>query len=183
MSESALLYSKEGLEFTKIKNNNYSLEFNMENNNIIMSRIIDFNLLKLIYDLNGDIYEKSNITLINDNEAILNLLMKHLFEDLGLPQRFSYIHIKKIMAENKISFISETIKDSIPDGMPKDSKLLPIKQMICDCIIITPHKIKFCCNVTYEDYMDIPPFAERMVGLVLFKIFKRVKQFIENVRI
>ena len=183
MSENSLLYSKEGFEFTKIKNNNYSLVFDMENNNIIMSKIIDFNLLKLIYDLNGDIYEKSNITIINNEEAILNLLMKNLFEDIGLPQRFSYVHIKKIITENKISFFSESIKNSIPEGMPNDSKLLPIKKMICDFIIITPHTINFSCNVIYEDYINISPFIEKMVGLILFKIFRRVKQFIENVRI
>jgi len=183
MSEPIILYSKEGMNFTKIKDNNYALEFNMENNNIIMSKIIDFNLLKLIYELNGDIYEKTHINIINDNEAILNLLMKHLFEDIGLPQRFSYIHIKKIVNENKISFISQSIMSDRPEGMPKDAKLLPIKKMICDCLIITPHKIDFSCNITFEDEMNIPAFAEKMVGLILFKIFKRVKQFIENVRL
>jgi hypothetical protein len=183
MSESILLYSKEGLEFIKNQNNNYTLVFDMENNNIIMSKIVDLNLIKLIYDLNGDIYEKININIINDEEAILNLLIKNLFEDIGMPQRFSYVHIKKIITENKISFFSESIKNSIPEGMPKESKLLPIKKMLCDCLIITPHKIKFSCNIIYEDYMNISPFAEKMARLILFKIFRRVKQFIENIRI
>jgi len=37
--------------------------------------------------------------------------------------------------------------------------------------------------VLFEDYVKIPQFAEKMVGLILNKIFKRVKQFIENVRV
>jgi len=89
------LYSKEGFVFTKNEKNNYSLSFGMENNNIILSKIIDFNLVKLIYDLNNDIYEKVNLKIINDNEATINLLMRHLFEDLGLPQRFSIYILKK----------------------------------------------------------------------------------------
>jgi hypothetical protein len=181
MSENISLYSKEGLEFTKIKNNNYTLVFNMENHNILMSKIMDFNLLKLIYDLNGDIYEKSDLVMINENEAVLNLLMKNLFEELGLPQRFSYIHIKKQTSENKISFISQSIRSERPDGIPKEAKLLPINIMVCDCIIMNPHKINFCCDITFDDDMNIPHVAEKMVGLILFKIFKRVKQFIENV--
>jgi hypothetical protein len=55
--------------------------------------------------------------------------------------------------------------------------------MVCDCVIINPHKINFCCDITFDDDMNVPPVAEKMVGLILFKIFKRVKQFIENVRI
>ena len=62
------LYSKEGFTFIKNEQNNYSLTFEMENNHIILSKIIDFNLVKLIYDLNKDIYEKANIKIINENE-------------------------------------------------------------------------------------------------------------------
>ena len=59
------LYSKEGFVFTKNEKNNYSLSFEMVNKNIILSKIIDFNLVKLIYDLNSDIYEKINLNIIN----------------------------------------------------------------------------------------------------------------------
>lgn len=183
MSKPTILYSKEGMEFSKIKDNNYTLAFNMENRNIIMSKIIDFNLLKLVYELNGDIYENANITIINENEAIFNLLMKNLFEELGLPQRFTYVHVKKQISENRITFISQSIKSERPENTPKEAKLLPIKIMLCDCLISNPHKIDFCCNITFDDDMSVPQVAEKMVGLILFKIFKRVKQFIENVRI
>lgn len=182
MSSSNVLYSKEGFTFTKNDKNDYSLSFSMQNNYIVLSKIIDFNLVKLIYDLNSDIYEKININIINENEAIANLLMKHLFKDLGLPQRFSYVRINKIVEENSIKFISQTIKPEVPEGMPLDAELMPIKIMICDCAIITPHQMHFTCNVKFENSMIIPPVAEKLVGLILYKIFNRVKQFIDNVR-
>lgn len=176
------LYSKEGFVFTKNEKNTYSLSFEMVNNNIILSKIIDFNLVKLIYDLNNDIYEKVNLKIINDNEATINLLMKHLFEDLGLPQRFSYVHVKKITQENCIFFESQTIKSERPPGMPADAELMSIKNMKINCNIITPHKISFTFVVVFEEYMLIPQVVEKLVGLILYKIFNRVKQFIENVR-
>lgn len=176
------LYSKEGFVFIKNEKNNYSLTFEMENNDIILSKIIDFNLVKLIYDLNNDIYEKVNLQIINENEATINLLMKHLFEDLGLPQRFSYVHVKKISEENNISFDTQTIKSQRPEGMPEDAELIPIRNMNCNCDIITQHKIKFTFNVLFENYMLIPQVVEKLVGLILYKIFNRLKQFIENVR-
>lgn len=182
MTEQIILFSKEGFTFTKNKNNNYSLSFTIQNNNIILSKIIDFNLVKLIYDLNNDIYEKINVNILNDNEAIVNLLTKNLFEDLGFPQKFSYISIKKIQEENIIRFISQTIKKERPEGMPVDAELMPIENMICDFNIITQHIINFSCNVLFENNTIIPSVLEKLIGLILFKIFKRVKQFIENIR-
>jgi hypothetical protein len=66
--------------------------------------------------------------------------------------------------------------------MPADAELMPIKNMKCDCDIITSHKIRFTFDVLFEDNMLVPPVAEKLVGLILYKIFNRVKQFIENVR-
>jgi hypothetical protein len=66
--------------------------------------------------------------------------------------------------------------------MPENAEQMPMKNMICECNIITPHRVGFCCNVIFEDYMTVPQFSEKMIGLILFKIFNRVKQFIENVR-
>jgi len=182
MSEVDTLYSKEGFTFVKNSKNNYSLTFQMENKLIILSKIIDFSLVKLIYDLNGDIYEKVNLQKLDKNQAIANILIKHLFEDLGLPQRFSYVHITKQIEENKITFTSQSIYSERPEGMPENAEQMPMKNMICECNIITPHRVGFCCNVIFEDYMTVPQFSEKMIGLILFKIFNRVKQFIENVR-
>lgn len=182
MTDLEILYHKEGFTFVKNTKNNYSLSFQMENNNIILAKTIDFHLVKLIYDLNKDIYEKVNLHIINDNEATINLLMKHLFEDLGLPQRFSYLHLKKIVGENNITFVSQTINSERPPDMPIDAELMPIQNMTCNCDILTQHKIKFTCNILFEPSMNIPSIAEKLVGLILFKIFNRVKQFIENVR-
>jgi hypothetical protein len=182
MSETDILYSKEGFTFAKIKKNNYVLNFQMENKTIVLSNIIDFSLVKLIYDLNGDIYEKVNLTKLDDNQAVMCMLMKHLFEDIGLPQRFSYVHMTKHIEPNKITFISKSIYSERPEGMPESSEQMPIRNMVCECNIITPHKMGFSCNVMFDDHMIIPPFAEKMVGLILFKIFNRVKQFIEKVR-
>ena len=183
MADSEVLLNKEGLQFARVKAKHYALTFSMENPNIILSNIIDFNLIKLIYDLNSDIYEKVILDKINNEEAVATLLMKHFFEDLGLPQRFSFLHIKKIVEERRIIFVSQSIRSHKPEGMPMDAELMAINDLTSICNIVTPHKINFSFNIVFDPIMNIPPFAEKMVGLILFKIFKRVKQFIENVRL
>ena len=181
--DSKILYEKDGMKFIKLNDKKYSLDFSMENKNIIMSNIVDFNLIKLIYDLNGDIYESVDFKKINENEVIVTLLMKHLFEDLGLPQKYSYLHMEKSVNDKQIIFRSQSIQSERPQGIPDDAELMAMKENIGICDIITPHKIHFSFTVLFEDYVKIPQFAEKMVGLILNKIFKRVKQFIENVRI
>ena len=183
MDLAVTLFDKDGFKFSCLKKNHYSLTFIMENNKIVLSKIIDFNLIKLIYDLNPDVYEKVNIEALNNDEIILTLLMKHFFEDLGLPQRYSFIHMKKVDEECKINFIAQSIKSHKPEGMPEDAELMALQNMIAICDIITPHKVNFSFNVIFDGEMNFPPFAEKMVGMILHKIFKRVKQFIENVRL
>jgi|688.fasta_scaffold410780_2 hypothetical protein len=184
MDLAVTLFDKDGFKFVCLKKNHYSLTFTMENNKIVLSKIIDFNLIKLIYDLNPDVYEKVQIVNNNNNdEIILTLLMKHFFEDLGLPQRYSFIHMKKVVEEDKIKFTGQSIKTHKPEGMPEDAELMSLQNMIAICDIITPHKIYFSFNVIFDGEMNFPPFAEKMVGMILHKIFKRVKQFIENVHL
>ena len=179
--DSKILYEKDGMIFTKIDDKKYNLSFSMENKNILIANIIDFSLFKLIYELNGDIYESVNLTKINENEAMTVLVMKHLFEDLGLPQRYSYLHMTKIVNNNEIIFRSQSIYSERPENIPKDSELMALKESIGTCKIISPHKITFSVAVVFEDYVKIPQFAEKMIGIILNKIFKRVKQFIENI--
>jgi hypothetical protein len=181
LEQETILSEKNGLKFIKAKQNHYQLIFSMQNNNIVLSKIMDFNLVKLIYDLNSDVYEKINIFNINDNEAIVVILMKHFFEDLGLPQRFTYLHIEKIVNENNITFISKSIRTHRPTNMPKEAELMPILEMTSTCHVITPHNIDFHFNIIFDTELNIQPFTEKIVGLILNKIFIRVKQFIESV--
>jgi hypothetical protein len=182
MDSQKILFNKDGFTFVCEQKNQYKLQFNMENNNIILSKIVDFNLIKLIYDLNPDVYEKVNIEKLNENEAIVTLLMKHLFEDIGLPQKFSHIHMVKSIEERRIVFNSQSIRDRRPEDMPIDSELMAIQQLICICNLVSDHNIGFSVNVIFDQNMIIPSFAEKLVGMILHKIFKRVKLFIENVR-
>jgi len=181
--EPLVLLRRDGFEFLKIKKNHYSLSFSMFNKNIVLSKILDFNLVKLIYDLNKDIYVHVNLEKVNENEAIVTLLMKHLFEDLGLPQRFSYVTIERKVTDNKTLFTGKSIKTHRPPNVPDDSELMAIKNMNIECTSVTDHHVNFAVDVIFEDYVIIPPFAEKMINVIINKIFIRVKQFIENIRI
>ena len=178
-----MLYTKNDFTFTKNEINNYSLSFYLENNHFLLAKIINFDLIKLIYDLNIDIYEDIHLNKINENEATINLLLKHLFEDTGLPQRYSYLHIHKCEQENKIIFKGKSIKTTPPIRVPEHAELAPIRDMNLEFHLITPHKILFNCNIIFEEKMIVPTVAERLIGIILHKIFNRLKLFIDKVQL
>lgn len=183
-----ILFNKDGFCFRRLRTNSYSISFNVENKHIHLPNILDFSLIKLIYDLNPDVYEKADIVISDTSpEATVTLLMKHFFEDLGLPQRYSFVHMTKTIDEecNLITFSSQSIRTHRPDNVPEEAELMALSSMNCLCNTLNPHNIQFSVFIKFDDTMQdgIPPFAEKMVGMISHKIFKRVKQFIENVRI
>jgi hypothetical protein len=183
MDSTAILFNKEGLLFSRVAQNQYRLTFNIQNNNIILAQIIDFNLIKLIFDLNPDIYERVNVTPVSETDVVATLLMKHLFEDLGLSQRFSHIRVTKAVGERSIIFNAQSIKGVRPEGMPVDAEPVAIQELTCTCNMVTQRAIAFEVDVVFDRTTTIPQFVEKIVGTILFKIFSRVKQFIENVKL
>ena len=50
-----------------------------------------------------------------------------------------------------------------------------------DVIKIQNHTINVSCNIDLIDNHNIPSFAEKMIGNIIYNIFNRLKQFIENI--
>ena len=176
------LFNKEGFNFARIRKNEYKLTFNMENKNINLSKIIDFSLIKLIYDLSPDVYEVVNIERINDNETITSLSMKYLFEGFGFNQKVLYIHMTRIVEENKIIFKAKQINLQQQPNIHQDAEVIYIQDFTLTCDIITPHYINFSVNIIFDQQMGVIHFAEKIVGMILRKIFERVKKFIEKMK-
>lgn len=183
MDLETVLFNKDNFKFTRINQNYYIIEFTIENNNIDLSKIIDFNLIKLIYDLNTDIYINVSLEKINDENAVAILLLKNFFEDIGFPQYFCYVNINKVIQDNSIKFNAKTIKNITPEGIPEEAEIMNIDNLTTQCDIITNHKINFTHTVIFDSTFKFPLFVEKMIGVILNKIFKRVKQFIEKVTI
>ena len=182
-SVETMILNKNGLQITKCAKNKYKLRFYLENNNIYIEKIIDFPLIKLIYDLNPDVYEQTNIERVGDNQAKVTLLLKHFFEDLGLPQRYSYVHMTKNIENNNITFVTKSILTEKPPGMPIDSELLPLQDLIGSFDIVSPHRSNVTFDIVFHERFNTPVFAEKIIAQILLKVFTRVKQFIENIAI
>ena len=178
-----VLVEKDGMKFMKLEKNKYNLLYSIENKNINLEQLINFELIKLIYELNPDIYEKVILNKINEEEAQITLLMKHFFNDLGFPQKYSYMYLKKITTDKGINFVGSSIFFEKPVIIPNEVELLPIEKINIECTMDTQHKINLNCLIVFHNSLVIPSFIEKVIGIIINKIFVRVKQFIENIKL
>jgi len=178
--EPKVIIRNSGLEFIRKSRNNFELAYTLENNNLNLVDIINFDFIKLVYDLNKDMYEYTNITKISETNAKLTCVMKPFFEDLGVLQKYSYMEIHKYVEYNKITFVSTPITTEKPDKIPKNAEHVKIKQITSVCSIETPHKINVHNNIIIHESHKIPPFLEKFLGNMLCKIFSRIKLFIDK---
>ena len=178
-----VLVEKDGMKFIKLEKNKYNLTYSIENKNINLEPLVNFELIKLIYELNPDIYEKVVLNKVSEEEAQITLLMKHFFNDLGFPQKYSYMGLKKSVSPNRINFVGASIFNEKPSCIPNEVELLPIDKLDIECTMSSPHKVNLNCIITFNNVLVIPPFIEKVIGIIINKIFNRVKQFIENVKV
>ena len=182
-----IISDKNGMKLVRKPNNEFNFVCTIENKHIYLDKIINFELIKLIFEINNDIYEKVIMNKIDDNNAEFIFIMKHFFADIGLPQRYYHFMMKKNfnVNENKIVFTSETINRNKPDFIGKDIEFLPINNMIYECQFtsLQRDKMLFSALISFDKNLSIPEYVEKVVGLIVNKIFIRVKQFIEIYRI
>ena len=182
-----ILMDKNGMKIIKLTNNEYTVTFSIKNNQFILPSIINFDMVKLIFDLNPDIYEKSILRKNDDlDNAIICSLMKDIYSDLGIPQSYMCMEVQIVKLIDVVKFKCQSLSDKTTpaefSGIP-NLYLLPVKNLIIDCNILTNHHIEINCKIMVDDDIEIEPFIEKMVITIIHKIFIRLKQFIETLTI
>jgi hypothetical protein len=188
-TKSKSLMDKNGMKIIKLDTDEYNILFSIKNNNFILPSIINFDLIKLIFDLNPDIYEKSilhkNIN-ISENNATIGSLMKDVYSDLGIPQTYICMNVEMSKMSNIIRFTCNPIDNQeilSSFNLTPELYLLPIKSMTIYCNILTNHHIDITCQLKLDDDIEIEQFIEKIIISVINKIFIRLKQFIEKLSI
>lgn len=178
-----MIINKNNFQFTKLDSNNFNLVFEINNSNIILSKIINFDLINLIYKLNPNVFEKIQTTQINKDEININSLLIDLFGELGLPQYYSTLNvIKRECSESNIVFdcIANT-NTNTNTKIPEGYESVPLEKVIVNFGIVSDHKVYISCDIILIEDHGLPPFFEKITGNLIYNIFNKVKQFIENV--
>lgn len=185
MQKHIVLIDKNDFKYTKIDTNQFELSFEIINKDIVLPMIINFELINMIYKLNPNIFAYVNITETNEpnindiKEVNMSALLKDIFCELGLPQYYSSLNIKRLNTLSGIKFICLSTNEKTM--YPKDSECLPIEQIVIDFVIISNHHVNVNCIINLTDDHNLPQFTEKIIGNIIYNIFNKVKQFIENI--
>ncbi len=78
---SKILIEKNGIVIFKENDEKdiVNIKFDIENTKLDLTKILNIDFFKLVYELNQDIFDSINIKKINENEANIRLLCKNLF--------------------------------------------------------------------------------------------------------
>jgi len=175
----------EGKNFllVRISPNIYKLTSSVENQNIYMNKIINFNLISLMYQTNIDKFEKVHLDILNDSEAQVFLLVKHLFKELGLKQRYVSFDIKKEEYQNGTLFILKVnSKYGEKINNCSNASLLPISDILYDFKLETPHKINITQQIYFDPQVGIPEFLEPIFGILMKSMHKKTLKFIRDIK-
>jgi hypothetical protein len=175
------IINKNGIHILKTSNI-IEVKYSVTNNALYLADILNFDFVKLMYDLNQDLFCKVNLEKKNEENAIITILVKHFFEDLGVLQKYSHMHITKLTTENSIQFISIPLTNVRPDNIPLDAEFVPIKSINCICMIENPNKLNIEVQINRKS-QTLPVFLEKFFATILYKIINRTKLFIENYRV
>jgi hypothetical protein len=166
----------------RISTNKYRMTAFIENKRIYMKNLLNFNLINLLYQTNLDQFEKLNLDITNDEEANVFILMKHIFKEMGIKQRYFCFDIKKVEIDNGISFIL-TYNEEHGQQLNECSNAhpMPIKHMLYNFELVSLHKIKMTQYIDFDPEVGMPFFLEPIFGVISKTMLKQMKQFIEAI--
>ena len=175
------LIEKNGIKFVKIGENIIKLTFEVNNDKIVLPLIINFDLIKLVNTLNPNIVETTEIINISDIEITMSSLLKDIFCDLGLAQYYLALKITKEIIDPKTILFNCVSFNNKLQSYPDDVEKLPVESMNIKFNIINNHKFTMDFDIILIDQHNIPQFSEKIIGNLIYNMFNRLKQFIENI--
>ena len=96
--DNKILLDKNGVKFTKVTHDTFHIAFAVENSRDVRP-LINLNLIKLLRDLNTELFESYTDVNIDETELHVYILFKDLFAELGIPQY--YYNFSLIAEEDK----------------------------------------------------------------------------------
>jgi len=182
-TEIKVIMDKKDYKMTRINKNSYEFEYEIENKNILLEKIINLDFIKIIHEINkADIFEDFYIERHSEGSATFFILFKHFFNDFGLTQKYAHLDII-FEQHDKKSIFKTTTNNNLPKSNLKTptAELLPISDVTTVCNLINPHRAMIKTKTNFYGNLGLPDFVEQLATTIISKIFLRTKQFIEKI--
>ncbi len=180
--------------------------FSIENQSFDLISMMHFGIIELLFKINTDICDSYKMEVESDQCAHLTLVLKHILKDLGVPQMYANVIIRREDRENLIVLTithsdnddksnDDINGDKSNDGI-NDYEQIPLKTVVIRFDTTNPHKIEICIVVFYNECgegfssssvglcdassKNLQNFVDKMLKTLIKNIINRLKQFIEK---
>lgn len=179
------LVKKDKYQIIKVANNHYKNILVIENNLLVMEKIIGFNLIQLMYQVNAQNYEQIKLDILSPTYADLYLLVKPMFKELGILQRYGAFSVKRLEhpENNTSSFVALRNNEVLSKyhNFSLKCEQLGMHTVTMDCKIISTHKMIITQDIFFDDPKMNNPLIEKAFTLVMKDNIKKFIAFIEAI--
>jgi|TARA_Y100000992_G_scaffold222561_1_gene154627 hypothetical protein len=184
-NENNIICSKENVILSKVNINDYIINLRTHNNNINLRNIINFNIYKILGEVNPKNIESCDmIELLEVNKASFLFKFKLLGVDIGIPKKYMYVETTcNQISDNIIEYTSINLTDTNKiDHLIRGFEPITSKYSNLKINLLNEHTIEVSYRFNIDINEVLPKFANNLIGLLMKKIFLNLKSFIENIQ-
>lgn len=173
---------------TQLKNT-FLIDFEVCNSFINMERFCNYNIFRLIYEVNRN--DAIDTLILDEHEfgsADMTLVFKRKGEDFGMKQKYMSLNIKLTESGTNYVFEGETIyknRTGVDFGniIGKDSEQIQDATAVFCISLLSFEKmrVQFMLSVPVPK-IEQPSYLEHNLGMIMKKVLSRTKLFIENMK-
>lgn len=185
--ESIEICTKHDISLYMIKNDmdtKFRLTFTIHNDNFNLKNAIGFKLFALMGELNTDVIDKIYMDEYeNDTKSMdIGILLKRFGKEFGIAQKYLFVKTDMICSSKDTSrFVSKQIDPPKEVIVPAMSESVIKTNTVLDVTLHTSHKASVTYDFSFVIEDDLPIYMEKYPGLLMKKIFVRLKTFLENI--
>ena len=182
-----LVDSKHDIDLYMIKGNTdtFQLQFKIVNPNYDLHQAIGFKLFSLMGELNKDVIDSIRLEPYQeaDTSMKMGMILKRFGAEFGISQKHIY-SVTNISHDNGDNFCFNSQQIECPETFNVPKNCIPVKKSNSSLVISFENNN--VANVFYKFSLvieeDMPIMMKKLPGLLMKKIFIRLKLFLESLR-
>ena len=168
--------------------NSFNLQYRIINKQMYLDKLINFQFLNIIYELNKSLFDDFKIQIISEDKATIYILFKWLFKDFDIKQCAVVLNINRTsLKKDQICFECTSVStSSVIDAnsslfsIPEHVKILNIDNLTICFDISDKHNIHVDNTIIFQKKPNILPYIQKMTAQIISKMIMNTKQFIEK---
>lgn len=167
--------------------NSFNLQYRIINKQMYLDKLINFQFLNIIYELNKSLFDDFKIQIISEDQATIYILFKWLFKEFDVKQCAVVLNINRTaLKEDQICFECTSVSTSVNDAnssfysIPENIKILNVDNLIICFDITDKHNIHIDNTLILQKKPNILPYIQKMTAQIISKMIMNTKQFIEK---